>query len=119
MTGRLTRIVFACLLGTALTATQALAAVSAACQPTANHSCCCPTQHAAPSCRMRCADAQAPDVVSASARALTVPAPHVIAAGLEDTARLEEARASSVTLAYAPLRPPTLKRYLLDCTFRL
>ena len=121
MTTRLTRIAFASLLCVALTSTQALAAVSTACQPKANHSCCCPKQQAAPACHMGCTDQHAPEAMSAAgtAQTLTVPAPQAIAAAwLQDAADLDDASASFV-LARCPFHPPTLKRYLLDRTLRL
>ena len=119
--GRMARIIFASLLGVALTGTQALAAVSTACQPKANHSCCCPKQQAVPACHMGCTDQHAPEAMSAAgtAQALTVPAPQAIAAAwLQDAADLDDANAS-FALARCPFHPPTLKRYLLDRTLRL
>ena len=118
MTGRLTRIVFASLLGTALTMTQALAAGSAACQPNAHHSCCCPTQQAAPACHMDCTDQHAPEPLSTvgASQTLVVPVSHVVAA-----ARLTDGLTDDpdIALARCPFHPPTPKRYLLDRTLRL
>ena len=116
------RVLFAGLLGVALTGTQALAAVSTACQPKANHSCCCPKQQAAPACHMGCMDPYPPEAMSAAgpAQTLTVPAPQAIAAAwLQDAADRDDANASSIVLARCPFHPPTLKRYLLDRTLRL
>ena len=120
MTPRAVRFFLACLLGTALTATQALAAASTACQPKANSSCCCPKQHAAPACHMGCTDQHAPEPLAVGAsHALTVPVPHAVAAAWLTDGLTDAQDASSIALARCPFHPPTLKRYLLDRTLRL
>lgn len=119
MNARLARTLFAGLLGVALTGTQAMAAVSSTCQPTARHSCICPGR-AAPGCRMGCEDQHTPEAISTAgtARTLAVPIPDAVAAAWhEDAAPSEEA--NTVLLARCLFHPPTLKRYLLDRTLRL